>query len=385
MAEQALNLSSPILEEKNVVKPRDENARQLQTFKCRCGSVWCPSCHKVVWIKRMAGKMAQLDWRYVRHVVLTMNPTKSKDGQDAYEYVKEHKSIAGFIRNLKRVGKVKRGKEWIQERKPVKVTKWVGFLEWHKNGYPHWHLLIEVKEPGIAGRIGQDVIHYYWPLGKIIRETPIGSGKQWKNMVGYFGAHGYLFGDKYHQTTLPSWAIKIEDLKIRRTYGSRMKQEKNQRSVPKWADKLCREVIDPETGEILKRSQMTYRQRFDSCGKRTFIRIHTGKKLIQGVFNIPYEEILKTFKGEHRGEHGYVFSASDEDIDKLLAKMIRGKIIEHAKVTWIKPQRVIHEYCDRCGDLTYQEYQYVRESVPVYRCLRCKVIPEGKANISCSM
>ncbi|MBA7639514.1 hypothetical protein ES703_47172 [subsurface metagenome] len=333
----------------------------------------------------MADKLASFDWRSTRLVTLTIDPGQFKDGQDALEYVKEHKSIAGFIRNLKRVGKVKRGKEWMQERKPVKVTKWIGFLEWHKNGYPHWHLLVEVKEQGIAGRIGQDVIHYYWPLGKIIHETPIRSLKQWKNMVGYFGAHGYFKGDKDHQTTLPSWAMDIKGLRIRRVYGSRMKQKEDQRPLPKWAKEVCREFIDPETGEILKRPNRSYRELLASCGKRTFIRIHTGKKLIQGIFDIPYREILDAFKGEHLGEGGYAFSTSIEEADKISAKMIRGKVIQYPERTWINPQRVIHDYCDRCGDVTYQKYQYVRESVPVYQCLRCKIIHIWKGNISCSM
>ena len=385
MQDQALNLSSPILEEKKVLNWQDENRAQSQAFKRRCGSVWCSSCHKVVWSKSMTWKMVQFDWKRTRFVTLTVDPGQFKDGQDAFEYVREHKSIVGFIRNLTRVAKVKRGKEWMQEREPVKVTKWIGFLEWHKNGYPHWHLLIEVKEQGIAGRIGQDVIHYYWRLGKIIRETPIGSLKQWKNMVGYFGAHGYFKGDKDHQTTLPSWAINIKGLRIRRVYGSRMKQGEDEKPSPKWTKDISDEFIDPETGEILKRSERTYRQLLASCGKQTFLRIHTGKKLIQGVFNIPYREILDAFKGEHLEGRGYIFYTSIKEADKISAKMIRGKVIQYPERTWINPQRVIHDYCDRCGDVTYQKYQYVRESVPVYRCLRCKFIHEGKANISCSM
>lgn len=78
--------------------------------------------------------LMQFKWQHVRHVVLTVDPKKFSP-QEAFDFVQEHKCIPAMIRNLSRT-------------KDINVTDWRWFLEFHKDGRPHWHLLLQMEKRG---------------------------------------------------------------------------------------------------------------------------------------------------------------------------------------------------------------------------------------------
>ena len=156
---------------------------------CRCGSVWCRRCGKKGQ-KRISERIRGMDWRRVRHIVLTVDRGKFDDGEHAYDEIRNKKVIKGMVRNFRRV----------MERN---VGDWIWVLEFHKDGFPHWHVLVEVE----AGKmIGRDVLKRYWPYGFYLREEFMHDEDHWKRLSGYFDKHGY-FGDKGSQSRLPGWAL----------------------------------------------------------------------------------------------------------------------------------------------------------------------------------
>jgi len=378
-AQEQAKTRLPILEEKEVVKWRDENEVVILARKCKCGSVWCESysCVKP-WIERTSRDLVEFDWKRTREIVLTVDPGKFENGKEAYDYIRDHKLIPGFLRNIQRGKRVKAGKNWIWKYRPVQITKWMTFLEWHKNGFPHWHVFIETVEYGRFSRIGGDMIRHYWPVARWVKENFIRSQKHWDYQLGHFEKKGYFHKSKQHQTRLPTWALEIPGLRIRRSTHSRREgeiQKDEFDGIPALGKGWN---IDPETGEILKPEIMTYGKRLDLCGKRTFLTVYTKQKEVDGLFDIPYQEVKKDHPGEYREGVGYLFSVNEGEAEKLLTKMIRGKEIGYLKKRYSEGREVIKHWCSICGDWTYQKIKEARDYTDLYLCLRCKTGHEYK-------
>jgi hypothetical protein len=89
------------------------------------------------------------------------------------------------------------------KRHGVEVKDWAGQIEWHKDGTPHWHMLIRTKA-GKAGMIGNADLKRAWPWGGVY-EDYFKSQTHYDNTVGYFGKSGYFHRGKKHQTELPDY------------------------------------------------------------------------------------------------------------------------------------------------------------------------------------
>ncbi|MBA7528655.1 hypothetical protein ES705_20843 [subsurface metagenome] len=378
MQSPALDHGSPILEENGTIKWRDENSVYIQARKRRCHSVWCPSCSKLEWGKRAGGKLREFDPSRTREIVLTINPGLFENGKEAYDHVMEHKLLPGLIRNIERGKKIKVGKGWVWKYPPVKINKYMSFLEWHKNGLPHYHVMVETEKSGPASMIGGDMIRHYWLPGCWIKEKPIKSRKHWERKVGYLQKHGYFQEDKEHQTRLPDWAMNIPGLKIRRSNHSRGQEDEHSGSYEQDRDERESWIIDPETGEMLSPETVTYRQRLGFCGKSTLLNLYMGDKQVTGLFNLPYHQVRKDYPGQYRAGVGYCFRVSAQETDKLLSKMVRGEERRYLKTRWLKEREVIKHWCGVCGDWTYQKIREVRDDSDLYTCLRCKNIYEYK-------
>ncbi len=128
-------------QENKLLAKIDHDDVQLIAMKCSCGSSWCPVCSLRRWAPESAKRLRKFDWERTRQVILTIDPNKEfETGQSAYEYMKEKKAIPQLIHNLKRT-------------KGIGIVKWMWFLEWHRNGNPHWHLFIALT-PNLRPRNG---------------------------------------------------------------------------------------------------------------------------------------------------------------------------------------------------------------------------------------
>ena len=314
-----------ILEEDEVVKRRDGKVR-VTARKCKCGSVWCPECSKLKWVPRMVDALSKFDWRRTRELVLTCDREAFKDGEEAFTYAQEHQVVRQFIRNLIRGCKEKIGKKWEWKYRPVKITNWRWFVEWHKDGFSHWHVFIETEKAGPAAMIGGDMVRHYWPLARWVKETYFKSERHWRNQVGYFGRNGYFHKDKRHQTRLPEWAMDKPGLRIRRSDGYRFEKESDAKRIGDYFDRMSPMIVDKRTGEIRKwkgeRSRVvkTYRERLEACGKRTWMKIVSAKETIKGLFAIPYKEIRNSYEGEFKRGLGYIFEVASQRLGEFLEK-----------------------------------------------------------------
>ena len=174
--------------------------------KCACGSPWCPDCRRGLPAARMRAALERFDWSRVRHITLTVNPDAWEGPQAAFDALTGGKALPQFIRDLRRV-------------LGVYVSDFWYVLEWHRSGFPHWHVLIEVDRPGRAGQIGKKEAERVWKYG-LVWESFFKTDRQWKKWSGYIGKHGYLEKKKGHQAILPECFQQRKTGSIRKMNGS---------------------------------------------------------------------------------------------------------------------------------------------------------------------
>jgi len=148
---------------------------------CLCRSVWCKRCAAISPTgAAIRERLSVFDWRKTRHCVLTVNREIPPSGR--FDMIRSKRGIAVAMRSLG-------------------VARWVWVLEFHKGGWPHWHVIAET-----GGRmIGHDKLAGAWGHG-LVWESPIKSESHWKATLGYHAGKGYFAGEsKGHQLELPAY------------------------------------------------------------------------------------------------------------------------------------------------------------------------------------
>ncbi len=304
-----------ILEKREFVTllPKKEHV-QIIGCKVSCGSVWCQQCFvRKSGSKRIANRLAQLDWRATRHVVLTVDLKKfNGSGQCAFEHLKEIGAINQFIHNLKRTAK-------------IEIVDWVWILEWHSDGAPHWHLFIQTQK-GKCGKIGNENLLKHWKYG-LVFESYIKSKAHWGKFTSYFGDNGYFdpksrceTKDKSHQLELPDWANSIS-YRIRKT-GSMVKKEmETNASIEGENKKIDEKCIEENCNEAIDQDPKTYYEILESCGQATMCQIRRGNSyLVWAKLPIPYAE-FKTYPGHYIENSGYLIQMDINGFFQLLERI----------------------------------------------------------------
>ncbi len=244
---------------KNEIKKIKADEVRLVGMKCRCGSSWCPICSKQRWAPSVAERLKAFDWQRTRQIVLTIDRKQFETGQEAYEHVKQKKMLPQLIHNLRRT-------------KGIAIENWLWVLEWHKDGYPHWHLFAEVDKPGAAGKIYFENIKQYWGIGNV-NESYIKTKKHWDDMTGYFGRKGYFEKKKAHQARLPMWAL--DHNKAIRRLGA----------MQHWAPNVAKKLTSFDWQKTCQIDLKIDRTKFKS-GKEAYEHVQQEKMLSEFISNL---------------------------------------------------------------------------------------------------
>lgn len=247
-----------------------------------CDHVWCKKCSKR-YKKLLQERLQQLNWRKVRHIRLSLDRKLFKDEIDAYDKCK--KSVSYFIQDLKR-------------KYGIKINRWVRIMEFHNDGFLHYHLIVEKKDKGY---IGQNIIEEVWKKG-FCREYYFKNYKHWLQFTGYFEKHGY-FGDgkdKGHQEILPK-SLYYTNKIIRRFVYSQDDEWKGKRDKSKNREYSSLYKRD-EKDRIIRRTNF---ERIENCGTYTTYSMYTkGDSVKTGVLNVSLKEIRKIFPVEYKERMG---------------------------------------------------------------------------------
>lgn len=157
---------------------------QVRVLSCRCRSVWCKNCTTLSPTNAaITGILRGFDWRGVRHIILTVS--RDLDPINAFDKIRENRAIARLVRGFDT------------------SYQYLWVLEWHADGYPHWHVLVDTGMGGRGAMIGKKRIDAGWGRG-LVWESYVRDAGHWEAICGYHSSRGYLAGErKKHQIELP--------------------------------------------------------------------------------------------------------------------------------------------------------------------------------------
>jgi hypothetical protein len=210
---------------------------QIHVFSCLCRSAWCEHCSKFCdTSETIRERLADMRWDMVRQVVLTVS--RETDPGIKMAEIRNNRAIPKLIKAL-----------GLGER------RWLWVLEFHADGYPHWHLFIENLR-GRSGLIGKHRIQKLWKHGHVWESYPK-DAKHWGAITGYHRKAGYFAGEsKKHQLTLPDYLM---DQSRVRKFGS------NYQIGPKKVSKKKVDQTALAKVESKPRMQKPYQDRLKAC------------------------------------------------------------------------------------------------------------------------
>lgn len=227
----------------------------VQLASCKCRSAWCHNeyCRSRA-VDRLfeggrTGSPEDWDWRCVRHFWITIDRDLYEDGEDAYVSTRDRISYV-----------MQRIRDSVSDRGIV-VRDYFKVLEWHKDGFPHWHFFVLTNKRGRSAQIGYDTINAAWGAG-LVQENYIHDASHWEAIAGYQAKRGYIGKAKDHQVTLPSWAMEWESGRIRK--GSRAHRSRTSSGSEDGESENSTEEKDMNSGDD-REERRTYKAMLEDC------------------------------------------------------------------------------------------------------------------------
>jgi hypothetical protein len=137
--------------------------------RCRCRSRFCEHCclpEGIGTLKRV--RQVAATFKGLLMWTFTLDPTLFKSPQEAYTYVQLKRCIGEVVRSVKKRGL-------------LHSDRYFCVLEWQKNGWPHWHVLVD------ADFISIEIVQARWDCFRPENAGPIEAGRP---------GFGYVFVSK---------------------------------------------------------------------------------------------------------------------------------------------------------------------------------------------
>jgi hypothetical protein len=296
--------------------------------KHSCNTSWCPICG----LRRLKDVLVEVfntwDWKSVRSYVLTVDRELYSSAHEAYMQIQRAKELAEFQRRVK--------KKLLHEG--LRMLDYFWLLEWHKDGYPHWHFYVLVNKRGKAGRINPIVnLTEAWGRARFVKEGFIERYDHWKKTLGYVAKHGYFADGKKEQAELPEWAKDLpfngpRRLRMKRFERMRTDQRNGAEKGKKGEKGVTKEqimqlletfegsVYHPESGEWeppYYGKEETWKGKLNSCGAKCFMTLNHCLFFLTVRIDFSYQEVKK-MSGEYREGEGYFV---DMSLDQLMGML----------------------------------------------------------------
>ncbi len=220
----------------------------------------------------------------------------------------------------------------------ILIHDYIWILEWHGDGFPHWHFLVLVNKKGRSGRIANKIdLTETWGRAKFVKEGYIHDEIHWKRLVGYVAKHGYFGDGKKSQGMLPEWAKKLPkngDNRIRIKRMERMRKDirnggKVARTSPKSVTLKDIEALlkafngslyIEEAGdfeEVFVNKAISWGEYLASCGAKTLMTVSTKLFFLTMKISVSYNEI-RSLTGEYQKAKGYIVELDKDQIIEFL-------------------------------------------------------------------
>lgn len=123
----------PLLYKSTITKG---SVREFSVYRCRCGSRACPKCRPKLGFETksiLLGPACRSLFQSPGMMTLTVRPDRFSGPAEAHDFVMTGEYVARLMRLLD-------------------IRVWVCTLEFHKSGWPHWHVIYDLGLPAGADR-----------------------------------------------------------------------------------------------------------------------------------------------------------------------------------------------------------------------------------------
>jgi hypothetical protein len=246
---------------------RAEDGYEMRATKCR--SRFCNECAVVAgYVLRRRLVPVLQTFKHVMMLTLAVDPSLFANAEQAYTWVRERFALARLMQDLRRAG-------------VVDSARYIYFLEFTKEGWPHWHVLVESEY------VPHELIERCWgknrpegiereagrpPFGFVVFSAPKFASAE----------HAANYATKYvvkaPREGWPEWVLdytgRVQRYSVSRGFWpvelgqERAKKSGLSRVVDTHGDSCfcdcCREGRNPETGKR-RRVVPTVRERMSNC------------------------------------------------------------------------------------------------------------------------
>ena len=235
----------------NVTQPAPAVGGRTIIAPTGCGRSACANCRSKIGhevrnriLQRIREIPIEEGWGYglagnpqvnLKMWTLTVDPALYRDSEDAYDSISRNKYLS---RLAKAMG-------W---------KHWIAVVEWTKNGWPHWHVLV------IRNRHRIDPIKKVkanWPPADVVRYSDTKPGKTWGDAAWYITKYLCKRGDA--ENAAPEWVMDRSNIRLVRSskaVGSlrmrRKPDEVGEAVVPGETEKPCRAEVANNRAAIAK-------------------------------------------------------------------------------------------------------------------------------------
>lgn len=203
--------------------------------KCKCRSQYCVDCMPGLMVKlRERWRPALAKWKKVQMITLTVDPERFATAEECYKHVQEKRLVAETVRSL-------------HKRGLIRSRQFAYVIEFHKNGFPHWHLLVD------SNWTDHEKLKRTWKVGHV-----------WLSPTNKFQSndHAINYVTKYVskiEQAFPDWVLD---------YSGNLRRFSTSRG-------LCPSEKKPRKPKVSKvkrkRVRRTPRERVSSCGSDTAV------------------------------------------------------------------------------------------------------------------
>lgn len=221
-----------------------ESDRTLKVVPCNCKSGFCPHCkwrNYFKWLDRL--KPVLKTFKSVMMITFTVDPKKFSGPAQAWSEVMGRRWIAKTVAKIRRAGF-------------LESERFFYVLEFHKSGWPHWHLVVE------SAFIPHEMIERAWGYGFVSysKKTEFANSD-----------HAVYYLLKYvgkNDSGYPEWVLHHPG-RIRLVATSRglVETEKREKNI----------------GKKNPRKTKTIAQRIKGCGEQTVVVSKVPKMGGEGV------------------------------------------------------------------------------------------------------
>jgi hypothetical protein len=240
-----------------------EKREWVEAQACGCRSRFCPHCCLALGIKlkqRLRPELAKFTGLMM--LTFTIDPELFTSPREAYEYIRRHRCISVTMQRLDR---------W----RLLHSRRYICVIEWQKNGWPHWHVLVDASHIPFAQLCeAWNRNHPLWKERVAMGRPGLGSVKFSAPKLERDRAAGYVtaYLTKHPEHGYPEWIGDMPVGSVRRFEASRGFWSKSEDLADEPSDERDEDVEDDDDdcddaaeGED-KQDRRTVAEQLASCG-----------------------------------------------------------------------------------------------------------------------